>query len=212
MIFNNAQEAFEYYYNEIKNSGIDYRDTKTLFNQGFVIKNPLDNHIKTHYRSWNLEYAKAEFNWYLSGDRNLNKLKEFYGLIPKIWSYMSDDNGDVNSNYGWQWNRSEQLKKIINILKDDIYSRRASISIYDAKEIDTYSKDTPCTYAVNFYYNNDSLNMSVMMRSNDLWFGFCNDQYCFSELQAIVAKELNLKVGEYFHFVNNLHLYNRNII
>jgi len=125
---------------------------------------------------------------------------------------MSDDNGDVNSNYGWQWNRSEQLKKIINILKDDIYSRRASISIYDAKEIDTYSKDTPCTYAVNFYYNNDSLNMSVMMRSNDLWFGFCNDQYCFSELQSIVAKELNLKVGEYFHFVNNLHLYNRNII
>lgn len=211
MIFNNAQQAFEYYYNEIKNSGINYRDTKTLFNQGFTIKNPLDNHINTEFRSWNLNYAKAEFEWYLSGDRNLSKLEEYYGLIPKIWQSMSDDNGDVNSNYGWQWNRSEQLKKIIDIIKEDLYSRRASISIYDAKEINTYSKDTPCTYAVNFYYNNDSLNMSVMMRSNDLWFGFCNDQYCFSELQRIVAKELNLKVGEYFHFVNNLHLYNRNI-
>ena len=29
--------------------------------------------------------------------------------------------------------------------------------------------------------------MCVVMRSNDLWFGFCNDQYCFSKLQELVA-------------------------
>jgi thymidylate synthase len=50
--------------------------------------------------------------------------------------------------------------------------------------------------------------MSVMMRSNDLWYGFCNDQYFFSKLQKIVSKKINKKIGTYFHFVNNMHIYN----
>ena len=50
--------------------------------------------------------------------------------------------------------------------------------------------------------------MSVMMRSNDLWFGFCNDQYCFSKLQEMISNELSLEIGWYYHFVNNIHLYN----
>ena len=55
------------------------------------------------------------------------------------------------------------------------------------------------------------LDMSVVMRSNDLWYGFCNDQYQFSTLQMYVADELNLPVGIYYHFAHNLHLYNDKI-
>ena len=51
--------------------------------------------------------------------------------------------------------------------------------------------------------------MSVLMRSNDLVFGFCNDQYCWTKLQEIVASELNLQVGTYHHFARNLHIYER---
>jgi len=50
--------------------------------------------------------------------------------------------------------------------------------------------------------------MSVMMRSNDLWYGFCNDQYCFSELQKLVAKRLKLPIGWYYHYASNMHIYN----
>jgi thymidylate synthase len=50
--------------------------------------------------------------------------------------------------------------------------------------------------------------MTVNMRSNDLWFGFCNDQYCFSKLQEMVAKDLDINVGWYYHFSSNMHLYN----
>ena len=45
------------------------------------------------------------------------------------------------------------------------------------------------------------------MRSNDLWYGFCNDQYCFSQLQKIVSERLSIDVGVYYHFVNNMHVY-----
>ena len=58
---------------------------------------------------------------------------------------------------------------------------------------------------------NDSLNMSVVMRSNDLWFGFCNDQYCFSMLQKMIAETLRIDVGTYYHFAQNFHIYNKQI-
>jgi thymidylate synthase len=93
------------------------------------------------------------------------------------------------------------------LLKEQPNTRKASISIYDAKEFDTYGSDTPCTYAVNFTMLHNKLNMSVVMRSNDLWFGFCNDQYCFSMLQKMIADALSMDVGTYYHFAQNFHLY-----
>ena len=209
--FENANHAFEYFLEVLKNSGKDFQDTKALFNVGFTILNPMDNHINHRDRSWKLDYAEAEWQWYLSGDRNLKGLEKTYGKVPEIWKRMAWPNGDVNSNYGWQWTRNNQLSRVIKLLKANKNTRQASISIYDAKEMQDYIYDTPCTYAVNFTVLDNKLNMSVMMRSNDIWYGFCNDQYCFSMLQKLVADELSMEVGTYFHFVNNLHLYNRNI-
>ena len=213
--FKNADEAFKYFYREIIKSGVNFGDTKALFNVGFTIENPLDNAILDKGsivpRKWNPEYAEAEFQWYLSGDRNITKLGKIYGKIPPIWIKMADDDGNVNSNYGWQWERKRQLNQMILKLKLDKDTRQAAISIYDGKEHDKYKTDTPCTYAVQFTILNDKLNMCVVMRSNDLWYGFCNDQYCFSELQQYVAEELNIPVGTYYHFAHNLHLYNDKI-
>jgi len=121
---------------------------------------------------------------------------------------MMDDKGNVRSNYGWQWRRNDQLNKVVDILRNNKETRQAAISIYDGKEIDTYSKDTPCTYAVQFTILDNKLNMTVLMRSNDLWYGFCNDQYCFSRLQEMVSIELNIEIGSYYHFAHNLHIYN----
>ena len=210
-IFNNANSAFEHYKNQILEHGVDFDNTKALFNVGFTIENSMDNHISCEQRNWKHEYAEAEWQWYLSGDNNINKLGEIYGKVPEIWKRMADMKGDVNSNYGWQWQRNKQLARIIDMLRNNNNTRQAAISIYDAKEIKSYKYDTPCTYAVQFTIVDNKLNMCVTMRSNDLWYGFCNDQYCFSMLQQLVARELSIPVGTYFHFAHNLHLYN-NII
>ena len=206
--FYNANEAFEYFYKTISKHGIKFADTRALFNIGFTIHRPMLNNIITEKRKWSKEYAEAEWQWYLSGDPNINKLGEIYGKIPGIWKRMADNKGNVNSNYGWQWQRNKQLAKVINLLKREKYTRQATISIYDGKEIDKYTNDTPCTYAVQFTIVDNRLNMCVTMRSNDLWYGFCNDQYCFSKLQELVAKEINMDIGSYYHFAHNLHIYN----
>ena len=209
--FKNADKAFRHYKNYIKDYGVEFDDTQALFNVGFYINNPMDNLIDDEDRNWKWDYAEAEWQWYLSGDRNIKKLGELYGKVPEIWKRMADKNGNVNSNYGWQWERTSQLDIIIDMLKKNPRTRQAAISIYDAKEISDYEFDTPCTYAVQFTIVAQHLNMCVTMRSNDLWYGFCNDQYCFSKLQELVATETGLLIGNYYHFAHNLHLYD-NII
>jgi len=211
--FKNANEAFRYYKDYIKDFGCQFDDTQAMFNIGFYINNPMDNLIKDEDRNWKWDYAEAEWQWYLSGDRNIKKLGELYGKVPEIWKRMADRDGNVNSNYGWQWQRDNQLDNIIAMLKANPRTRQAAISIYDAKEINYghYTHDTPCTYAVQFTIQAQHLNMCVTMRSNDLWYGFCNDQYCFSKLQELVATETGLLIGNYYHFAHNLHLYD-NII
>jgi len=209
--FKNANEAYEYYHDRILTHGIPFGDTKALFNIGFYLENPNDKMIINKERKWSLDYAEAEWQWYLSGDSNIKKLGEIYGKIPAIWQKMADESGEVNSNYGWQWMRNAQLSHVINKLRDYPDTRQAAISIYDAKEIAKYHNDTPCTYAVQFTIIADLLCMSVYMRSNDLWYGFCNDQYQFANLQELVASMLGIEIGWYYHHAHNLHLYNDKI-
>jgi len=209
--FKNADEAYNYFLNEIRVNGVDFGSTQALFNVGFTLKNPLENYIFNKERNWKPDYAEAEWQWYLSGDPNIKKLGELYGKIPPIWQRMADSKGNVMSNYGWQMYRNDQLDYVVAKLSNEKDTRHAAISIYDCKEHKFYSKDTPCTYAIQFTIYNYVLNMSVLMRSNDLWYGFCNDQYCFSMIQKLIADRLNMEVGEYYHYAHNLHLYNDKI-
>jgi len=210
-VFRNANEAYEYLHDQIIQNGVKFGDTKALFNVGFYMTDPKDRKIVNKERKWNWNYADCEWLWYLSGDRNVSKLAEFYGKVPEIWKGMTDSEGNVNSNYGWQWERNDQLDAIITKLRVNPSTRQACVSIYDGKEIGKYYNDTPCTYAIQFTIVNERLDMCVTMRSNDLWYGFCNDQYQFSKLQELVAYRLDIETGTYYHFAHNMHLYNDKI-
>lgn len=206
--FYNATEAFEYYYDWISTQGIDYAGTKAIFNEGFYIEKPLENIITTPWRKFSAKYAENEFKWYLTGDPHPTKLGEIHGSIPPIWQQHTDENGEVRSNYGHIIQEGNQWEYIKQELTRDVQSRRAVISLYDGKDNARYQYDTPCTQTLGFYVVDGALNMTVTMRSNDLWFGFGNDQYCFSSYQKMLADELGLEVGTYFHFATNLHIYN----
>ena len=210
-VFRTANEAYEYVHDQILQNGVDFGDTKALFNVGFYITDPKDRKIINRERKWSEEYAEAEWKWYLSGDASVHKLGDIYGKVPEIWKRMADQNGHVNSNYGYQWERNSQLDVVVEMLKHNPDTRQACISIYDGKEIRDYSFDTPCTYAVQFTIVNNRLDMCVTMRSNDLWYGFCNDQYQFSKLQETVSERLEIETGVYYHFAHNMHLYNDKI-
>ncbi len=205
MKFKNANDAFCYMCYRIRDNGIEIQNTKAVLNEGFYIANPMDNEITASWRSWKKSYAELEWQWYLSKNRNVEEIKKH----AKIWDKMHNGDNIVNSNYGYQWSRNNQLQFVIDELTKQPNSRRAVLTIYDGKDHLDHSFDTPCTLNIVFNIIHGKLNMSVLMRSNDLWFGFCNDQYCFSKLQELVAKALKIEIGWYYHFANNLHLYNK---
>lgn len=206
--FQTSTEAFEKLFFEIQNTGVLTNvGTKALYNVGFSIENPLERVITTPWRKFSTKYAEKEYEWYLSGDRSVEEIKKY----AKIWDKMHNGDNIVNSNYGWQWMRENQLDKCIEQLKKNKDTRQSWFTIFDGKEKDTYEFDTPCTLSVGFDIKPhiNKLDMTVLMRSNDLVFGFCNDQYCWTKLQETIANELNIPIGSYYHFSHDLHIYER---
>ena len=205
-IYMNSTAAFEDLYNSIMEHGFNTEiGTKAAYNVGILIVNPKDRIIKTPWRKFSEKYAEREWSWYLSGDRSVEEIKKY----APIWDNMHSGDNIVNSNYGWQWMRNGQLDKCIKQLKENKHTRQAWLSIFDGKEKDDYKFDTPCTLAVGFDIVLNKLQMTVLMRSNDLIYGFCNDTYCFSKLQEMVADELGIDVGRYYHFAHDMHIYNK---
>lgn len=206
--YKNASVAFLNLYLEIMREGINTNiGTKALYNVGFYLENPKERIIDVPWRKFSQKYAEREFAWYMSGNRSVADIKKY----APIWDKMHNGDNIVNSNYGWQWMRNNQLKKCIEQLKENKDTRQAWFTIFDGKEKDSYKYDTPCTLSVGFDIkpNIGALDMSVLMRSNDLVFGFCNDQYCWTKLQETIADEIGVPVGTYYHYAHDLHIYER---
>lgn len=206
--FYNAQNAFVMLYDLISREGIEQGNgTKAILNLGFFIVDPLDRDINVDWRKFSKKYAEREWEWYLSENRSVEELKKY----APIWDTMHSGDNIVNSNYGYQWSRKLQIGNVINQLKDDGATRRAWLTIYDGKEWEEHTHDTPCTLNVGFKILDGKLCMTVLMRSNDLWYGFCNDQYCFSKLQEKIANGLGVGVGWYYHFAADMHIYEKQL-
>jgi thymidylate synthase len=204
--FKTTTTAFETAYHYIEANGKSFAGTKAIFNSSFTIENPLESVITTPIRKFNKEYSDYEWDWYLKGDRDALEISE----RAKIWKQMFvGETTEVNSNYGYFWNYNNQLDRAIEELKTNPSSRRAIVVHYDINELDRYKYDTPCNDVLNFYIEDGKLELTVFARSIDLWFGFCNDQYCFSKLMELVANRLDLQVGKMHWFITNLHIYER---
>jgi thymidylate synthase len=205
--FNTAQQAFEMLYLLIMQHGNEKSGTKYIKNVSISILDPQENLINTSWRKWNHDYAKLEWAWYKTGDRN----PDMVAHKAPLWNTMRDENGLVFSNYGYWWKRNDQYDKMIKMLSENLMTRRAILVHYSPDEVDDFSKDTPCNVVLNFHIDPDSkLNLTVFARSIDLVYGFCNDQYCFSKFLLAVSKKMGpLPIGTLHYFITDLHIYER---
>jgi thymidylate synthase len=166
-------------------------------------------------RNLNLAYAKKEWLWYLGGDRFDDSIERY----ATMWKKLKQPDGSYYSNYGQYLFEPDsigltQFDYVVNALRRDEHSRRASMVLLKREHLFESNSDVVCTYAINFAIQNGELHMTVMMRSNDVIFGFTNDAFCFWNLFMFVWRMTkawypDLEIGEYTHFANSLHLYER---
>lgn len=172
----------------------------------FCVEDPTRNIVTSPIRSMPMRYAVGELAWYLSGSNRVSDIKTF----SPVWERLSDDGVTNNSAYGWRIMSKfgfDQWEHVKSLLQKDPNSRQAVIHIKDADNKPT--KDTPCTMYLQFLLRNNKLNLSVHMRSNDIWMGVPYDMFSFCFLQMKMAMELGVEIGQYTHYAGSLHLYQR---
>lgn len=177
-----------------------------LFGCCLHLRNPRARLSRSEGRS-KVFSAIGELMWYLSGETKLTFI-DYY--LPNRYQQESDDQINVRSGYGERllsFNGINQLQNVIDLLNSKPSSRRAVIQLFDASDIAASYQSVPCTNTLQFIGREGRLHMLASMRSNDAFFGLPHDVFTFTMLQELVARSVDMEVGEYKHCVGSLHLY-----
>lgn len=183
-------------------------NTKEINNCCVIVHNPTLKDLHFPFRKISEKYSNAELNWYWSADNSC----ETIGQHAKMWLSLTDDGKTNNSAYGYIIHKKygfDQLQQIIELLKKDRNTRRAVLNISDPAINRIETKDMQCTIALQFLIRNDKLEMTVYMRSNDIYFGFPYDYIYFVSLGQYIAKQLNIEFSLYTHHATSMHMYLR---
>ncbi len=150
----------------------------------------------------------GELLWYLSGSNSL----DFISYYIHEYKKLTDDGLTIYGGYGprlFNKNGQNQIRNVIDRLREKPDSRRAVIQLFDADDVTAIAKDIPCTCTLQFFVRNRKLQMFTNMRSNDAFLGLPHDVFAFTMLQEIIARSLAVDVGTYYHSVGSLHLYQK---
>lgn len=152
-----------------------------------------------------------ELLWFLKGDTNIKYLKD-NGVT--IWDEWADEHGNLGPVYGYQWRswptadgrHIDQIKNIIDQIKNNPDSRRMIVSAWNVGEIDKM-KLPPCHAFFQFYVANGKLSCQLYQRSADIFLGVPFNIASYAILTLMVAQVCNLKPGEFIHTLGDAHIY-----
>ena len=123
----------------------------------------------------------------------------------------------VGQHYGIQWRQwggdaIDQLRRAVETLRRDPWSRRAVITAWNPEELDEVCLP-PCHTMFQLSVRNPGntaarrLDCAVVMRSVDTFLGMPFDIASYALLVHILAKELDLRVGVLTMWFGDTHIY-----
>jgi len=155
-------------------------------------------------------FAKAlhEYVWIRDGLTTLTYLHK-HGI--RWWDEFADDNGNLGKTYGYQLRNFngeiDQLQYVNDTLKMDPFSRRMHISLWNPSDLGETILP-PCYTGMTFMVENHMfLNMSVQLRSSDLFLGLPYDIAVMSLLLTNVAQFAGLVPKLLGVQITNAHIY-----
>lgn len=174
------------------------------------------------------EYTAKEMALYDSCSNSL----EAFAKASKFWEKIANPDGTINSAYGYLiWSKKSQgnygyehaaesfrspwewAKQTLIADKD---TRQAVMAFALPEHRWVGNKDQVCTLHGNWLIRDDRLNLSIVMRSNDLSKGLVYDLSWFVSLMDKMVAELkptypDLNKGTYTHTAHSMHIYERDI-
>jgi len=179
--------------------------------QGF----PLVTTKKLHLKS-----IIYELLWFLKGETNIKYLKD-HGV--SIWDEWADEHGELGPVYGKQW-RSwtgadgqtiDQVKDVINQLKNNPDSRRMMVSAWNVADLPEMAL-MPCHTMFQFYTapgegGKRKLSCQLYQRSADVFLGVPFNIASYALLTMMMAQVCDMEPGEFVHTFGDVHIYNNHM-
>ncbi len=162
-----------------------------------------------------------ELLWFLKGDTNINYLTE-NGV--RIWNEWADESGNLGPVYGHQWrnwnsDEIDQIKEVINTLKNNPDSRRMLVSAWNPSVLPDSSVSfsdnvangkaalPPCHAFFQFYVADGKLSCQLYQRSADIFLGVPFNIASYALFTMMMAQVCGYEVGEFIHTFGDAHIY-----
>ena len=189
---------------------------------------PLLTTKRVHVRS-----IFVELLWFLRGSTDVKWLQERKVRIWNEWATAEQcarfgrEAGDLGPVYGHQWRNFgatkdehgnyksdgvDQIKNVVQQIKDNPYSRRHIVSGWHPGEADQVALP-PCHTLFQFYVDPEEgeLSCQLYQRSADYFLGVPFNIASYSALTAMIAQVCGLRPGTFVHTFGDVHLYSNHV-
>jgi len=158
-----------------------------------------------------IKSAIKEVLWISQDPSNsLELLNEKYNV--HYWNdWEVGDTGTIGQRYGAVVKKHNIIHKILQQLEANPWNRRNIISLWDYEAFEETDGLLPCAFQTMFDVRRVDgdiyLDATLTQRSNDMLVAHHINAMQYVALQMMIAKHFGWKVGKFFYFINNLHIY-----
>ncbi|MDY0137429.1 MAG: thymidylate synthase [Thiomicrospira sp.] len=169
-----------------------------------------------------------ELLWFLSGETNIDYLKQHN---VRIWNEWATESGEIGPLYGKQWTAWQtpggetinQIAQVIDTLKTNPNSRRMIVSAWNPADLPDESVSpqqnvengkmalAACHAFFQFYVAEGRLSCQLYQRSADTFLGVPFNIASYALLTHMVAQQTGYEVGEFIWTGGDVHLYNNTL-
>lgn len=158
-----------------------------------------------------IKSAIKEMLWiYQDQSNRLDVLEEKYNV--HYWNdWEVGDSRTIGQRYGAVVKKHDITNKILKQLEANPWNRRNIISLWDYDAFEETEGLLPCAFQTMFDVRRVEgeiyLDATLTQRSNDMLVAHHINAMQYVALQMMIAKHFGWKVGKFFYFINNLHIY-----
>ena len=158
-----------------------------------------------------IKSAIKEMLWiYQDQSNSLALLEDKYNV--HYWNdWEVGDSRTIGQRYGAVVKKHDLTNKILKQLEANPWNRRNIISLWDYDAFEETDGLLPCAFQTMFDVRRVDgeiyLDATLTQRSNDMLVAHHINAMQYVALQMMIAKHFGWKVGNFFYFINNLHIY-----
>ena len=158
-----------------------------------------------------IKSAIKEMLWiYQDQSNSLDLLEDKYNV--HYWNnWEVGDSRTIGQRYGAVVKKHDLTNKILKQLEANPWNRRNIISLWDYDAFEETDGLLPCAFQTMFDVRRVDgeiyLDATLTQRSNDMLVAHHINAMQYVALQMMIAKHFGWKVGKFFYFINNLHIY-----